>query len=39
MIQHAVEEWLKRWDGQDKQILLDNLLQIRADTRRRQYRK
>ena len=39
MIQHAVEEWLKRWDSPDRQVLLDNLLQIRADTRRRQYKK
>ncbi len=39
MIQQAVEEWLKRWDGPDRDVLLDNLLQIRADTRRRQYKK
>jgi len=39
MIQHAVEEWLKRWDGPDRDALLDSLLQIRADTRRRQYKK
>jgi hypothetical protein len=39
MIQQAIEEWLKRWDGPEKHDLLDNLLQIRADTRRRQYKK
>ncbi len=39
MIQQAIEEWLKRWDGADRHMLLDNLLQIRADTRRRQYKK
>ena len=39
MIQQAVEEWLKRWDGPDKHVCLDKLLQIRADTRRRQYKK
>jgi len=39
MIQQAIEEWLKRWDGPEKNQLLDNLLQIRAETRRRQYKK
>src|ERR1700733_5748036 len=39
MIQQAVEEWLKRWDGPERHTSLDNLLQIRADTRRRQYKK
>jgi hypothetical protein len=39
MIQHAVEEWLKRWDGPDRNALLNSLLEIRADTRRRQYKK
>lgn len=39
MIQLAVEEWLKRWDGADRDVLLESLLQIRADTRRRQYKK
>ncbi len=39
MIQLAIEEWLKRWDGPEKHELLDSLLQIRADTRRRQYKK
>jgi hypothetical protein len=39
MIQHGIEEWLKRWDGPDRNQLLDSLLQIRADTRRRQYKK
>ncbi len=39
MIQQAVEEWLKRWDGPERHASLDNLLQIRADTRRRQYKK
>jgi hypothetical protein len=39
MIQQAVEDWLKRWDGPDKDTLLDNLLEIRQDTRRRQYKK
>ena len=39
MIQAAVTDWLKRWDGPDKQQLLRDLLEIRQDTRRRQYRK
>ena len=39
MIQQAVEDWLKRWDGPDRRVLLDDLLQIRQDTRRRQYKK
>jgi len=39
MIQQAVEEWLKRWDSSERHAALDDLLQIRADTRRRQYRK
>jgi hypothetical protein len=39
MIQHAITDWLKRWDGPDRQKLLQDLLEIRQDTRRRQYRK
>jgi hypothetical protein len=39
MIQQAVEEWLKRWDGPERRVLLDDLLEIRQDTRRRQYKK
>lgn len=39
MIQQAIAEWLKKWDGPDRQELLRDLLQIREDTRRRQYRK
>jgi hypothetical protein len=39
MIQQAVEDWLKRWDGPERRALLDDLLQIRQDTRRRQYKK
>lgn len=39
MIQLAIAEWLKRWDGPDKQALLRELLEIREDTRKRQYRK
>ncbi len=39
MIQQAVTEWLKRWDGPEHQQLLRELLEIRQDTRRRQYRK
>lgn len=39
MIQQAVEDWLKRWDGPERRNLLDNLLEIRQDTRRRQYKK
>ena len=39
MIQQAVEDWLKRWDGPERSTLLDNLLEIRQDTRRRQYKK
>jgi hypothetical protein len=39
MIQQAITDWLKRWDGPDRQQLLQDLLEIREDTRRRQYRK
>jgi hypothetical protein len=39
MIQHAITDWLKRWDGPDRQELLNDLLEIRQDTRRRQYKK
>lgn len=39
MIQQAITDWLKRWDGPDRQKLLKELLEIREDTRRRQYRK
>ena len=39
MIQQAVDDWLKRWDGPERQQLLQDLLEIRQDTRRRQYRK
>ena len=39
MIQQAIAEWLRKWDGPDKQTLLKDLLEIRANTRRRQYRK
>jgi hypothetical protein len=39
MIQQAIQEWLRRWDGPDRQKLLQELLEIRQDTRRRQYRK
>lgn len=39
MIQLAIQDWLKRWEGPDKQKLLIELLEIREDTRRRQYKK
>jgi len=39
MIQQAISEWLKKWDGPEQQELLNQLLEIRRDTRRRQYRK
>lgn len=39
MIQQAITEWLRRWDGPDRNKLLQDLLEIRQDTRRRQYRK
>ncbi len=39
MIQQAITDWLKRWDGPERQQLLDDLLEIRQDTRRRQYKK
>lgn len=39
MIQQAITDWLKRWDGPERQKLLQDLLDIREDTRRRQYRK
>ena len=39
MIQQAIAAWLKRWDGPEREELLRELLEIREDTRRRQYRK
>ena len=39
IIQQAITEWLKRWDGPDKQQLLRQLLEIRQNTRKRQYKK
>src|SRR5437868_8014031 len=39
MIQLAIAEWLRNWDGPERQDLLRDLLEIRANTRRRQYRK
>jgi len=39
MIQQAIEDWLRRWDGPEKSKLLDDLLQIREDTRKRQYKR
>ena len=39
MSQQAVQDWLKSWDGPDRQKLLNELLEIREDTRRRQYKK
>jgi hypothetical protein len=39
IIQQAIAEWLKDWDGPEKAQLLRKLLEIRENTRRRQYRK
>jgi len=39
MIQLAIADWLRRWDGPEREELLRQLLEIREDTRRRQYRK
>jgi hypothetical protein len=39
MIQQAITDWLKRWDGPEREQLLEDLLEIREDTRRRQYKK
>jgi hypothetical protein len=39
MIQQAIDDWLRRWDGPERAKLLDDLLQIRQDTRRRQYKR
>lgn len=39
MIQQAIDLWLKKWDSADREELLRELLEIREDTRRRQYRK
>lgn len=39
MIQAAIDAWLKRWDGPEHDKLLEELLDIRQSTRRRQYRK
>ncbi|MCA9802484.1 MAG: hypothetical protein KC777_10990 [Cyanobacteria bacterium HKST-UBA02] len=39
MIEAAVASWLKRWDGPERDKLLSELLEIRKNTRRRQYKK
>lgn len=39
MIQAAIDHWLKGWDGPERDKLLEELLDIRQTTRRRQYRK
>ena len=39
IIQLAIADWLKRWDGPEKQQMLRQLLEIREQTRKRQYRK
>ncbi len=39
IIQQAISEWLKRWDGPEKTQLLKQLLEIRENTRKRQYKK
>lgn len=39
IIQQAIGEWLKRWDGPEKKELLKHLLEIRENTRKRQHRK
>jgi hypothetical protein len=39
IIQQAISEWLKCWDGPERAQLLKKLLEIRENTRRRQYRK
>ena len=39
MIEAAIGAWLKRWDGPEQEELLQELLQIRENTRKRQYRK
>ena len=41
IIQQAITEWLKKWDGDgpEKAALLRQLLEIRENTRKRQYRK
>ena len=39
MIEAAISAWLKRWDGPEQDKLLQELLEIRENTRKRQYRK
>ncbi|HMO19863.1 MAG TPA: hypothetical protein PKC98_02720 [Candidatus Melainabacteria bacterium] len=39
MIEAAICAWLKRWDGPEQEKLLQELLDIRENTRKRQYRK
>ncbi len=39
MIQQAVSEWLLKWDGPDRQQQLRKLLEIREETRRRQFKR
>lgn len=39
MIEAAIGAWLKKWDGPERETLLQELLEIRENTRKRQYRK
>lgn len=39
MIQQAISEWLKRFDGPEREKLLRELLEIRENTRKRQFKK
>ena len=38
-IEAAVDSWLKRWESEDREQLLAELLEIRRNTRARQYKK
>ncbi len=39
MIEAAISSWLKRWESADREALLNELLEIKENTRRRQYKK
>ena len=39
MIEAAISAWLRKWDGPERDKLLEELLEIRENTRKRQYRK
>ena len=39
MIQQAISIWLQRWESDDRSQLLEDLLLMKADSKKRQYRR